>query len=136
MKTIQIYFPPTGPPTVNPDTQVCLSEETLVFEIYSENTYIEAVNLAFDDTTATIFCCPGSAQGERQHHCKDDLVELTTPPGERTGVTWGIAPEHTAELPRSLKYTITPFVLGNRYEDGEVDPFIVITRRPVAIKTE
>ena len=136
MKTIHIYFPAKGRPTVIPDTETCLSEETIIFDIYSENPYIEAVNLAFDDTAATIFCCPGDAQGERKHHCKVDLAELTNPPGQRTGVAWGIALKHEDELPRSLKYTITPFVLGNPYKDGEVDPFIIITKRPVVAKAD
>jgi len=117
---------------VNPDAEVCLSEETIIFDIYSENTYIEAVNLAFDDTTATIFCCPGNAKADRQHHCQVELAELSDPQGQRAGVTWGIALEHKADLPKILKYTITPFVLGNPYKDGEVDPFIIITKRPVA----
>lgn len=132
MKTIQIYFPPKGQPTVTPYAEVCLSEETLVFDVYSENSYIEAVNLAFDDTSAKIFCCPGVLPADRQHHCHFELAELTDPAGQRSGVTWGVALEHKAELPLNLKYTITPFVLGNPYKDGEVDPFIIITKRPVA----
>lgn len=132
MKTIQIYFPAKGQPTVIPNAETCLSEETIIFDIYSENPYIEAVNLAFDDTTATIFCCPGIAKADRQHHCQVELAELADPAGQRAGVTWGIALEHKADLPRSLKYTITPFVLGSPYKDGEVDPFIIITKRPVA----
>ena len=94
--------------------------------------FIEAVNLAFDDTTASIFCCPSAAPPDRKHHCHVELAELTNPAGQRSGVTWGIALEHKAELPLNLKYTITPFVLGNPYKEGEVDPFIIITKRPVA----
>ena len=132
MPIILIHFPPKGPPTITPSAAACLSEDTLVFEIYSENPYIEAVNLAFDDTSAKIFCCPDLAEADRKHHCMVQMAELKNPAGQRTGVTWGIALEHNAALPKTLKYSIIPYVLGNPYGEGTVDPWISITKRPVA----
>jgi hypothetical protein len=131
MKTIQIEFGLQGPPKVNPNTEVCLSGETIVFVISSKNPLVEAVNLACNETSAEIFCC---ANGARQHHCKIDLQDTSNPEMPKGAVIWGIAVEHNAELPRTLKYSIMPFVMGNPYKAGELDPFIIITKRPVAGK--
>jgi hypothetical protein len=132
MKTIQIEFGLEGPPKVFPDTETCLSGETLVFSIASKNPLIEAVNVAFDDQGAECLCCPGSAPGSRQYHCKINLESGGDPAYPKSGVMWGIAVEHNAEVPRTLKYTITPFVLGNPYPAGELDPYIIVTKRPAS----
>ena len=131
MKTIEIHFPPTGPPTVTPDTQTCLSEETLVFVISSENVFMTSVNLAFDGVDDKVFSCPDDPQGERKHHCMLGLVGVGDPVSRKEGVLMGIALEHKGDVPLTLKYTISPYVLGNHYPEGEVDPYIIITKRPV-----
>jgi hypothetical protein len=136
MKTIQIEFGLSGPPTVTPYTQVCRSEEGIAFVISSKNAMIVAVNLAFADTTADVLYCPSGAPGVRQYHCRVDLEDTKDPSNPKGGILWGAAPEHTTDSPRTLKYTITPFVAlkdGSEptpYGDGELDPFIVITKKP------
>ena len=107
MRTIEVQFPVSGPPTVVHGKEAVLGGEGIVWEIDSDNPKIEEFLLRFDDAGATFF------NGANTLSRPMDLSGKT--------IIWGTAPKSSD---RRDKYSIQGLD-GDGNVVEELDPMII-----------